>query len=105
DLFQRRRFRSISEWKKFLNSIPEKEHGWLEYQAYAFAGLVLVPRAPLGSETEKCVERIRSEGIDLAQNWDFAWSRVAAFLAKRFEVSSEVIERRLAKDATAEKFK
>jgi hypothetical protein len=105
DLFQHRRFRSIAEWKKFLNSIPEKEHGWLEYQAYAFAGLILVPNDQLDREARKCVERIRSEGIDLAQNWDFAWSRVAAFLAKQFEVSSQVIERRLGKDAVPENFK
>ena len=105
ELFRDCRFRSVSEWKKFVNSIPDKEHGWLEYQAYAFAGLVLVPKNPPVRETRKCVDRIRSEGIDLAQNWDFAWSRVAAFVAKRFEVSSEVIERRLEKESLREEFK
>ncbi len=45
---------------------------------------------------------IRSEGIDLKENWDFAWSRIAAFLSKQFEVSSAVIEKRLEKDRLSE---
>ena len=105
ELFHGRRFRTVSEWKKFVNSISEKEHGWLEYQAYAFAGLVLVPRIALERHTKKCVDQVRAEGIDLGENWDFALSRIAAFLAKRFEVSSEVIERRLQKDEVPESFK
>jgi hypothetical protein len=87
-----------------VNSIPEKEHGWLEYQAYAFAGLILVPREPLEDCTKKCVDLIRGEGIDLDENWDFAWSRIAAFLAKHFEVSTAVIERRLQKDELPDSF-
>jgi hypothetical protein len=98
DIFRSRTFHSVAEWKTFVNSIPDKEHGWLEYQAYAFAGLALVPREPLEAATTKCVDLIRGEGIDLDENWDFAWSRIAAFLAKQFEVSTAVIERRLQKD-------
>ena len=98
DMFRQRRFRSVVEWKEFLNAIPEKEHGWLEYQANAFAGLALVPKNELVRASETCMQMIRGEGIDIADDWDFAWSRIAAFLAKQFEVSSEVIERRLQKD-------
>lgn len=105
DVFRERRFRTVAEWKKLLNSIPEQEHSWLEYQAYAFAGLVLVPRDPLERETRKCVGRIRSEGIDLEANWDFAWSRIAAFVAKQFQVSGEVIEKRLQKDDVPDQYK
>jgi len=98
DIFRAQSFSSIDEWKAFVNSIPDKEHGWLEYQAYAFAGLVLVPKAPLETATEECVDLIRGEGVDLEENWDFAWSRIAAFLAKRFAVSSAVVDKRVAKD-------
>ena len=98
DIFSSQSFHSIDEWKVFMNSIADKEHGWLEYQAYAFAGLVLVPAASLESAARQCVEKVKSEGIDLYENWDFAWSRIAAFLAKQFEVSTGVIERRIEKD-------
>jgi hypothetical protein len=98
DIFRSRLFHSIAEWKAFVNSIPDKEHSWLEYQAYAFAGLVLVPASPLETAARECVDKVKSEGIDLNENWDFAWSRIAAFLAKQFEVSSQVVEKRLQKD-------
>lgn len=104
DLFRQRRFRSVKEWKAFINSIPEKEHGWLEYQAYAFAGLVLVPRDVLVRRTQACVEKVRAEGIDLTENWDYAWSRIAAFVGKSFGVSGEVVERRLQKDGVLQKY-
>ena len=104
DIFGAQSFHSIDEWKAFMNSIPDKEHGWLEYQAYGFAGLALVPRNPLEAATEQCVDLIRKEGIDLAENWDFAWSRIAAFVAKRFEVSTAVVERRLQKDGVSERW-
>ncbi|MFH1918570.1 MAG: ImmA/IrrE family metallo-endopeptidase [Planctomycetota bacterium] len=105
DLYRSRRFRSVDQWRAFVNSIPEKEHSWLEYQAYSFAGLVLVPASPLRSAAEECVGMVRSEGIDLSENWDFAWSRIAAFLAKRFEVSSQVVEKRLHKDGLPNDFR
>ncbi|MHC4404727.1 MAG: ImmA/IrrE family metallo-endopeptidase [Planctomycetota bacterium] len=98
DVFSAQLFRSIDEWKTFVNSIPDKEHSWLEYQSYAFAGLVLVPKNPLELAARECVDKVKSEGIDLYENWDFAWSRIAAFLAKQFDVSSQVIEKRLEKD-------
>ena len=105
ELFRHGRFRSVKEWKAFVNSIPENEHRWFEFQAYAFAGLVLVPRNALLRQTRISVDKIRAEGIDLAENWDFAWSSIAAFVAKRFEVSSEVVDRRLQKDEVPETFK
>ena len=87
-----------------MNSIPDTEHSWFEYQAYAFAGLVLVPRFALLEETHRCVNLVRGDQIDLHENWDFAWSRIAAFLAKQFQVSTQVIEKRLAKDSIPELF-
>jgi hypothetical protein len=103
-VFQSRSFSTIDGWKAFVNSIPDKEHSWLEYQAYAFAGLILAPRGPLETATRQCVNLVRGEGIDLSENWDFAWSQIAAFLAKQFEVSSAVIDKRLDKDQLRDPF-
>jgi hypothetical protein len=76
-------FGSIDGWKRFHNSIPDREHGWSEYHGYAFAGLVLVPGDVLRTEARKCLSRVKREGIPLKENWDFAWNRIAAFLAKQ----------------------
>ena len=43
-LYRDNKFKAIHGWKEFINSMTEEEHSWLEYQGYAFAGLVLVPR-------------------------------------------------------------
>ena len=31
-------FKTFKQWKEFHNSIPDQEHRWIEYQAYAFGG-------------------------------------------------------------------
>ncbi len=38
---------SIADWKRFVRDLPEADRGWLEWQAYSFAGLVLAPCKPL----------------------------------------------------------
>ena len=43
--------------------------------------------------------------IELEDNWDFAWARIAAFIARLFDVSAAVIEKRLDKDDVKEKFR
>lgn len=102
--YQKANFQDIKEWKDFINSIPEKDHGWLEYQAYSFGGLVLVPHEHLVEFTKLCVNHIKEEGISFEENWDFAWDMIAAQLAKEFEVSTRVIEKRLGKDKIQEKY-
>jgi hypothetical protein len=65
NLYKPNRFSAIVEWKEFLNSMMEEEHGWLEYQGYAFAGLILVPRENLLKHTTEWVKRIKSKGISI----------------------------------------
>jgi hypothetical protein len=44
DIFHQLSFDTIDEWKSIItNEIPEKEYGFIEYHANAFAGLILVP--------------------------------------------------------------
>ncbi len=105
NLYSENRFSSIAEWKEFINSMTEGEHGWLEYQGYAFAGLILVPRENLIKHTNEWVKRIKGKGVSLKQNWDFAWELIIAHLGKAFQVSSSVIEKRLDKDGIKEKYK
>lgn len=104
NIYKKNNFRDIAEWKNFINSIPIQTHRWLEYQANAFGGLVLVPSEYLQRLTEKCVKRIRKEGISLEENWDFGWECIKAQLAKDFEVSTQVIDIRLGNDQIKERY-
>jgi Zn-dependent peptidase ImmA (M78 family) len=98
DVYEECDFQTVAEWKQFINTIPDQEHRWLEWHAYAFAGLVLVPSGPLVDRTGQCLNKIRSEGIDIAANREFVSTYIAAFLAKEFEVSAQVVEKRLLKE-------
>jgi hypothetical protein len=56
-VFKSQKFTSIDGWKEFTNTLPDADHRWLEYQGYAFAGLVLVPRENLIKQTEKWIKK------------------------------------------------
>ncbi len=103
-LYDKHKFKTINGWKEFINSMTEEEHGWLEYQGYAFAGLVLVPRESLVKHTAEWIKKIEGEGISLRRNWDFAWGLIAEHLGEQFQVSSGVIERRIEKDKIKKKY-
>ncbi len=89
---------TIPDWKRFVRELPEADREWLEYQAYAFAGLVLVPREPLTREYRAAVRLADEAGINLDQYPDVARQYVATSIAKIFEVSAAVVEKRLVKD-------
>jgi hypothetical protein len=97
-IFMANRFRSIEEWKRFQRDMVESDRGWLEYQAYAFAGLVLVPAEPLLVEYQKALRVAARAGLSLQRAGEVARPYIANWLARRFDVSSQVIERRLEKD-------
>src|SRR3990172_1395051 len=97
-LYDAHKFKSIHGWKEFINSMTEEEHSWLEYQGYAFAGLILVPNRNLVKYTNEWTKRIRDKGISMEKNWDFAWDLITEHVAKAFLVSPDVIEKRLEKD-------
>ena len=105
NVYKQAAFGSIQEWKDFINSIPAQSHRWLEYHAYAFGGLVLVPSEHLQRLADKYIKRIRKEGVSLEENWGFCWEYIAAQLAKDFEVSTQVIERRLEKEMVKEQYR
>jgi hypothetical protein len=95
-LFQGLKFRTIEEWKSFQKDVDAEDYGWLEYQAYSFGGLVLVPREPLASHRATCEQAVKNEGLD--PNTEAAQWYVVEMLTRIFNVSRDVIEKRLAKD-------
>lgn len=97
-------FNTVEEWKAFVTTIPEDQHDWLEYQAYSFAGLILVPQRYLVEEVRSKVELLNGTGISLTEHSDLAWEYIFSDVAKSFSVSKAVIEKRAVKDRIKEQF-
>ncbi len=92
-LFKTHRFRGIDAWKRFLMGVPALDYSRLEWQAYSFGGLVLVPGDVLQQELKVAARQVKAQG--LSKETDFAKALMVDIMATRFGVSSEVIERRL----------
>lgn len=91
------KFETPLEWKKFIDSILEKDYRDFEWQANEFAGRLLVPPAQLKREIEKVHEVIRKErGLMqlLEVEPEAVLSGVSPALCKPFGVSTDVIETR-----------
>lgn len=93
---------STSEWIEFVQRMSDNDYLKLEYQAYCFAGLILVPTSHLVAEFGRAATSVRgqietavSQGIERAETLDFAWQGLVRLLTQPFQVSAGVIERRL----------
>jgi hypothetical protein len=94
---------SIRDWKQFVRELPEPHRSWLEWQAYAFAGLALVQQHPLARAYQAAEQAADEAGFDLDGNLEIAKDYMATSIAKVFGVSSAVIEKRLVADGIWEK--
>lgn len=89
-------FSSAEEWKQIQSSMKDDVRQWFEWQANCFAGLILVPRDELATNVRRCVGTIAEKGINLKENWDFAWESIADYLAREiFNVSQTTVLSRL----------
>jgi hypothetical protein len=89
---------SVTDWKRFVCQLPEREREWLEWQAYCFGGLILAPREPLAAAYRNAVRVADGLGFDLSAHADAARDYIATWIAKKFEVSAAVIDKRLRYD-------
>lgn len=78
---------------RLTNVITENEYGWLEYQAYTFAGHILVPKTELIKELNLLLPISKERAIRFEE-----LIPVAPELYERFCVSGEVLYRRLEKE-------
>jgi hypothetical protein len=90
---------TIEDWKQIRRTIPEPEYGKLEYQAYEFAGRLLVPPDALVAE----IDKIRPKVEDFLRQMptgdlDALFNVVHKTVSEKFQVSAEVIGKRLAKE-------
>lgn len=98
DVYSMVSFSTAEEWKRIIHEMSEKDREWLEWQAYAFAGLILVPRNPLKDRLFQATKVATKAGFSLKDNDEVAKNYVSTWLGKQFGVSSQVIQKRLDKD-------
>jgi Zn-dependent peptidase ImmA (M78 family) len=105
DIYAQLQFSEIADWRNLIcNEVGEKDYGKLEYQAYAFAGLILVPPVPLGECLRVAISMAESRGMTIKADSDVAREAIEGYLSKQFVVSREVIRRRIAYDKLWEQF-
>lgn len=97
-IYQAHRFETVEEWKRFQEEISEEDRRWLEWQAYAFAGLVLAPAEPLQDLYRKAVRKAAIAGLPVQQADEVALPYIAEWISRRLQVSPQVVERRLRYD-------
>lgn len=96
------RFNSVEEWKSFRLSLDPSIIGGIEWQAYEFAGRLLVP-------VDALIAAYRSTRSDIFKqftSWDAPkisedqiFLMASPKIAPKFDVSEDVIERRLIKES------
>ena len=98
-LYEEARIASVRDWQLLQDSISEENYTWFEFQANSFAGLVLVPGEELRKQFEAATRAARQAGLSEATlSSEAGKSHIARWLASQFEVSEQVIEKRMEKD-------
>ncbi|MEX1028354.1 MAG: ImmA/IrrE family metallo-endopeptidase, partial [Candidatus Paceibacterota bacterium] len=77
-------FESIEDWKSQVTQIPEREYGFLEYQANTFANCLLVPADELDKRFEQAVDQIRTAGLNPAEYPDECMDSICTACGFRF---------------------
>lgn len=97
-IYQQLKFDDIASWKIAQADIDEEDYHWLEWQAHAFAGLVLVPPDALMAHFDIAVAKASAAGVSLVDISAASRRMIAGKLAREFDVSTDVINIRLRKD-------
>jgi len=84
------------EWFDYISGIPDVEYGWVEWQAYEFAGRLLVPADALREQFQSAIQTAEAAGYsDWLAADEAALDYIATRIATKFGVSAEVIAKRL----------
>jgi hypothetical protein len=91
-------FATANEWKRAIQEMPEEDRQAFEWQAYTFAGLILVPHDPLRDALQKAIAMAESQGVSIRLQVERAKAYVCTWIGRIFEVSAPVIEKRMIAD-------
>lgn len=95
DIARQLSVKSEAEYKYLLQAIPDRSARSFEIQAWNFAGLVLVPEKALHELATPAIGKTKSAGVSLRDNLAVVQKQIAHHIAKHFQVSEEVVKRRL----------
>jgi uncharacterized protein DUF955 len=96
DIYAGLRHATAVEWFDYISAIPEVEYGWVEWQAYEFAGRLLVPPDALREAFQAAIQSAQAAGYsDWLAADEAALDYIATRIAPRFGVSVEVVAKRL----------
>jgi Zn-dependent peptidase ImmA (M78 family) len=105
DLIEGIRPTGVSDWKEFILQIDNETYDWLEWQAYAFAGLLLVPRDHLLQHVKEHlkilqskIEVIKAKGLPRDSYQEYVINAIASKLIEVYDVSIEVLCKRISKE-------
>jgi Zn-dependent peptidase ImmA (M78 family) len=109
ELIEHIRPSSVSAWENFIDQVDDEIYGWMEYQAYAFGGLLLVPRKFLLQHfieqikmIEKKIELVKSQNLPRDSYQEYVIEMIASNLTKIYDVSIAVLKRRILKEIELE---
>jgi uncharacterized protein DUF955 len=99
DIYKKLNFKTEDEWVTLIEHIPDSEYSWIEFQAYVFAGKLLVPNNALLNCLQNQKDKIQKL-LPIGQNIDPLLLRqyVSSFICKEFGVSSEVVYKRIERE-------
>ena len=96
------KFSSVAEWANVVDQLDPADHSKMEYQAYTFAGMVLVPaqflRTTFNEQLrlyEPQIEQAKSNGLSRGDYVHTVLDKMAYDLSPKFEVSMNVLFRRI----------
>lgn len=105
DLIESFRPLNIGVWKDFVLQVDDEVYDWLEWQAYTFAGLLLVPRKFLSKDFSLQIEALKSK-IELVKSknlpkdsyQEYIVNAIANKLLRIYDVSIDVLIKRILKE-------
>jgi hypothetical protein len=96
DIYAGLQHSTSKEWFDYISAIPEVEYGWVEWQAYEFAGRLLVPPNALRENFQNAVRTAEAAGYaDWMGADEAALDYISTRISQAFGVSTEVIAKRI----------
>lgn len=91
DIYGGLKHASAKEWFDYISAIPDVEYGWVEWQAYEFAGRLLVPPDALREEFQNAIQTAEAAGYsDWLAAEEAGLDYIATRIAPKFGVKVKV---------------
>lgn len=98
-LYEKIHFASVEDWIEVVQAIPEDQYSFIELHANEFAGRLLVPLDRLKQEFSQAVNKAKKAGfMEWEKSGNVGMEYIASSICRVFGVSSDVIEKRIARE-------